>query len=127
MVRVLVDEVVATDYGQLHLWFSDDVEDDGDIQATFSGQVNGVAGAATPGRIYLNLGRRSGGSPVRIEAHDGVIPCDAEWEDIVEVSTVVGEQGNCGGPVGLARERWSVRPASRTTPGPSVCSRAGRR
>jgi hypothetical protein len=39
MVRVLVDEVVATDYGQLDLWFSDDVEDDGDIQATFSGQV----------------------------------------------------------------------------------------
>ena len=41
-----MDEVGATDYGQLDLWFSDDVEDDGDMQATFSGQVNGVAGAA---------------------------------------------------------------------------------
>jgi len=96
MVRVLMDEVVGTDYGQLDLWFSDDVEDDGDVQATCSGQVNGVAGAAIPGRIYLNLGRRSGGSSVRIEAHDGVTPCDAEWEDVVEVSTVIGEQGNCG-------------------------------
>ncbi len=96
MVRVLMDDVVETDYGQLDLWFSDDVEDDGDIQTTFSGQVNGLAGAAIPGRIYLNLGRRSGGSPVRIEAHEGVTPCDVEWEDVVEVSTVVGEQGKCG-------------------------------
>ena len=49
MVRVLVDEVVRTDYGQLDLWFSDDVEDDGDLHGTFAGQVNGVAGAATSG------------------------------------------------------------------------------
>lgn len=96
MVRVLVDEVVKTDYGQLDLWFSDDAEDDGDIQSTFAGQDNGIAGAAVHGRIYLILGRRSGGSPVRIEAHDGVVPCDAEWEDVVEVSTVVDEPGNCG-------------------------------
>jgi hypothetical protein len=96
MGRVLMDEVVATDYGQLDLWFSDDVDDDGDIQATFTGQLDGVAGAAVPGRIYLNLGRRSGGPSVRMEAHDGVISCDGNWEDIVEVSTVVGEQGDCG-------------------------------
>jgi hypothetical protein len=96
MVRVLMDEVVDTDYGQLDLWFSEDVDDDGDVEATFAGQANGVAGAAVPGRIYLNLGRRSGGSPVRIEAHDGVVPCDAQWEDVVEVSTVVGDQGSCG-------------------------------
>jgi hypothetical protein len=96
MVRILVDEVVETDYGQLDLCFSDDVEDDGDIGSTFAGQTNGVAGAAVPGRIYLNLGRRSGGSPVRIELHDGVVPSDAQWEDVVEVSTVVDEPGNCG-------------------------------
>ena len=96
MVRVLMDEVVKTDYGQLDLWFSDDVDDDGDLDATFAGQVNGVAGAAVPGRLYLCLGRRSGGSPVRIEAHDLDPAYDEQWEDVVEVSTVVGEEGTCG-------------------------------
>ena len=121
MVRLLMDEVVETDYGQLDIWFSDDVEDDGDVQSTFSGQVNGVAGAATPGRIYLNLGRRSGGSPVRIEAHDGVVPCDAEWEDVVEVSTVVGSRAMRVDQLGW-RERWPVV----LPPGPHrirVCAR----
>ena len=108
MVRVLMDEVVGTDYGQLDLWFSDDVEDDGDVQATCSGQVNGVAGAAIPGRIYLNLGRRSGGSSVRIEAHDGVTPCDAEWRTLSRFRQSSVSRATAGGPVGLARAAVSL-------------------
>jgi hypothetical protein len=101
MMRVLMDEVVETDYGQLDLWVDGDGgdaedEDEGDVQATFADQVNGLAGAATPGRIYLNLARRSGGSPVRIEAHDEEAPLGQDWEDIVEVSTVVGQEGRGG-------------------------------
>lgn len=101
-MRVLIDEVVETDYGQLDLWFGDeevDVEDEGDVEATFAGQVNGLAGAALPGRVYLNLARRSGGSALRVEEHDAEPPLDelgSEWDDVVEVSTTVGAQGSGG-------------------------------
>lgn len=98
LIRVVMDEVVETDYGQLDLWFEDmgdTIEDDGDIEDTFVGQVNGLVGAAHPGRVYLNLARRSGGSPVRIETHDEEPPLTDDWEDIVEVSTVVRDDGDC--------------------------------
>jgi hypothetical protein len=101
LVRTLLfDDVIQTDYGQLDLIWSEEGGFDGDWDRFFSGQTNGLVGAADPDGIYLNLARRSGGSPVQIVLHDAA-PGDpgAGWEDVVEVSTVV--------PDG-ARVRWST-------------------
>ena len=49
MERVLLDEVISTDYGQFDLIWADD--------RFFRGQDNGLVGAADPGGMYLNLAR----------------------------------------------------------------------
>lgn len=89
---MLLDEVIQTDYGQLDLTWSYDGGFDGDWDRYFAGQTNGLVGAADLHGIYLNLARRSGGSPVRVVLLDAA-PGDpgGEWEDVVEVSTVVPE------------------------------------
>ena len=66
MVRVLLDGVIDTDYGQFDLVWGDDYGFDGDVDRFFAGQVNGLVGAASGQGLYVNLARRSGGSPVRI-------------------------------------------------------------
>ena len=111
MIRVLLDDVVRTAYGQFTLeWLVDGTlggepdgalstdhrDGDGDPLPSFAGQSNGWVGAAQPTLIHLVLARYGGGSGVRIEMHDGPPP-DARGEDVVEVSTVV--------PVG-ARTMW---------------------
>lgn len=105
--RVLMDEVVETDYGQLDLWFDavDEADLDGDLDKTFVGQLNGLVGAAVPGHVYVSLARQSGGSPVRVEAWDTEPPMTEDWEDIVEVSTVVGADATASGRVGAI---WTV-------------------
>lgn len=91
MARVLLDEVVHTDYGQLDLVWSDDaIGFDGDTDTFFRGQVNGVVGAASGDGVYINLARRSGGSRVRVVALDAEPPPPpAASEDVVEVSVAV--------------------------------------
>jgi len=91
MMRVLLDETIMTDFGQLELVWNDDYEGFlGDFPRVFAGQVNGLVGAASKEGIYINLARRSGGSPVRIELHEDASTLDAaEWEDVVEVSIAV--------------------------------------
>ena len=66
MERVLLDEVIATDYGQFDLIWADGAGFDGDFDRFFMGQDNGLVGAAHPDGVYLSLARRAGGSPVRI-------------------------------------------------------------
>lgn len=90
MKRVLLDEVIDTDYGQFDLVWSDEGGFDGDWDRFFKGQVNGLVGAADPGGVYVNLGRRSGGSRLRLELLDiePHLP-PSRYEDVVEVSTVV--------------------------------------
>jgi hypothetical protein len=65
MERVLLDEVITTDYGQFDLVWSG-VGFDGDVDKFFRGQVNGLVGAADSEGVYINLARRSGGSRLRI-------------------------------------------------------------
>jgi hypothetical protein len=90
MKRVLLDEVIDTDYGQFDLVWSDDAGFDGDWDRFFTGQVNGLVGAADAGGVYINLGRRSGGSRLRIVLLDAEPPLSpSRYEDVVEVSTVV--------------------------------------
>jgi hypothetical protein len=88
-VRVLLDQVIDTDYGQLDLVWDEEAGFDGDWDRFFAAQVNGLAGAADPDGLYLNLARRSGGSQVRVELHEGEPADSAEWEDVVEVSVDV--------------------------------------
>lgn len=115
-MRVLMDEVVETDYGQLDVvWGDDDAGFDGDWDRFFAGQVNGLAGAADPNGLYLNLARRSGGSQVRIEVHQDEPDPGEEWEDVVEVSITVPDSSEAVGWTGWAGEtggRLDLRPGS---------------
>lgn len=90
VARVLFDDVVFTDYGQFDLVWSDDTGFDGDWDRFFTGQVNGLVGAAHGTGIYVNLARRSGGSRVQIVVLDSEPPpASPRFEDVVEVSTMV--------------------------------------
>lgn len=86
---VIFDGMVQTDYGQFDLVWGDDFGFDGDFDRFFDGQVNGLAGAAAGEGLYLNLARRSGGSPVQIVRHDTEPLLREDWEDVVEVSISV--------------------------------------
>ena len=120
-MRALLDHVIETDYGQFDLVWREDAGFDGDFDRVFAGQVNGLARAAQPGGLYLKLGRRSGGSQIRIELGDGEPAVTEEWEDIVEVSVDVRElgagwmtwAGEDGGPHEIARGSYRVRVSAR--------------
>jgi hypothetical protein len=92
----LLDEVIETDYGQFDLAYSEDAGFDGDHERYFSGQVNGLVGAADPSGVYVNLARRSGGSHVRIVLRLQPAEEDPAWEDVVEVSTTIPPPGSMG-------------------------------
>lgn len=119
MRRVLLDQTIDTDYGQFDLGWGDSYDGfTGDFREVFDGQENGLAGAAQPDGLYLNLARRSGGSPVLIELLDAEPEDDETWEDVVEVSVVVaaGAQpgwmtwaGEDGGPLDLPPGSYRVR------------------
>jgi hypothetical protein len=125
VTRVLLDTIVETDYEQLDLLWDDDANCgfDGDFDKVFSGQVNGLAGAASGKGLYLNLARRSGGSPVRIVLLDGPSALDAEpGEDVVEVSFSVPHgvsprwstwAGEDGGSLDLPAGTYRVRVSAR--------------
>lgn len=89
MERVLLDQVIETDYGQFDLVWTHDAGFDGNFDRFFAGQVNGLVGATDRNDLYLNLARRSGGSPVKIVLTDEAPDVDTSWEDIVEVSTSI--------------------------------------
>ncbi len=95
MELTLLDEVISTDYGQFDLIWAGGTGFDGDFDRFFRGQNNGLVGAADPGGVYLNLARRSGGSPVRIVLVD-TAPAESDplWEDVVEVSISLPEADN---------------------------------
>ena len=86
MANVIFDRSVETDYGQFELVWRDGFGFDGDVDKVFDGQVNGLAGAASADGLYLNLARRSGGSPVQIVLHEAQPALSEYWEDVVEVS-----------------------------------------
>ena len=90
MERVLLDDIIDTDYGQFDLVWSDGDGFDGNWDRFFEGQVNGLVGAADPGGVYISFARRSGGSRIRIVLLDGAPPLPPPcYEDVVEVSTTI--------------------------------------
>jgi len=123
MRTILLDQVIATDYGQLDLGWSDAFGFDGDFDRFFAGQVNGLVGAGDDTGVYLNLARRSGGSRVRIELLERVPdPLQPEWEDVVEVSTAIPEgarprwsswAGEDGGPLHIPAGTYRLRVSAR--------------
>ncbi len=123
MERVLLDQVIHTDYGQLDLVWNEDGGFDGELDRFFAGQVNGLVGAADPSGVYLNLARRSGGSPVRIVLTEAPPEADDSWEDVVEVSTTVPADGppqwmswageDCGPLDGLTPGTYRLRVSAR--------------
>jgi len=123
MARVLLDEVIDTDYGQFDLVWSEGFGFDGDFDRCFAGQVNGLVGAASGDGLYVNLARRSGGSPVRIVLLENAPDRDEElWEDVVEVSISIppGERpgwctwaGESGGALDLPGGDYRVRASAR--------------
>jgi hypothetical protein len=120
---VLLDQVIETDYGQVDLIWHEDGGFDGEFERFFAGQTNGLVGAADLSGVYLNLARRSGGSPVRIVLTDGPPDADDSWEDVVEVSTTVplgavpqwmSWAGEDGGPLdGLLPGNYRLRVSAR--------------
>jgi len=56
------------------------------MEACFAGQANGLAGAATPGGVFLITGLHTGHVPITVELHDRAPALDEKWEEIVEVS-----------------------------------------
>ena len=89
MERVLLDEVVSTDYGQFDLVWAEPGGFDGDFDRFFQGQINGLVGAADPNGVYMNLARQSGDSPVKVVLRDSPPKDDGSFQDIVEVSIAV--------------------------------------
>lgn len=89
--RVLMDEIIRTDYGQFDfVWDEDSFGFDGEFDRFFAGQVNGLVGAANPQGMYVNLARRSGGSHLQLVLHHAEPPPPpSEWEDVVEVSVQI--------------------------------------
>jgi hypothetical protein len=118
MGRVLLDEMIETDYGLFELCWGD-YGFDGDFERNFAGQANGLVGAASGLGLYVNLARRSGGSPVRIVLEPEPAPADAgSWEDIVEVSIAIPPgaevvwrawEGGDGGGLDLPSGTYRVR------------------
>ncbi|MDQ0643488.1 hypothetical protein [Microbacterium murale] len=84
MISVLLDDVIYTDYGQFTI-VSNAGSFDGDAARFFAGQANGWVGADVPGTLHVVLGRRSGGSRVRIELSTDE-PQLERSQDIVEGS-----------------------------------------
>ncbi|MEK0155982.1 hypothetical protein [Arthrobacter oryzae] len=119
MERVLLDQVIETDYGQLDLAWGEDGFFDGDFDRSYHGQVNGLVGAAHPRGVHVNLARRSGGSPVRMVLLDAPPGSDdGQWEDVVEVSITLPEGQEMiwsawadlsTGPIGLPPGSYRLR------------------
>src|SRR4051794_16882908 len=119
---LLLDEVVETDYGQFDLVFSHGGGFDGDADRVFAGQLNGLVGAADPRGVYVVLGRRSGGSRIRMARSEGPPADDPAWEDVVEVSATVppGSEvswsswaGESGGPLDVPPGHYRLRVSAR--------------
>jgi hypothetical protein len=109
MQRLMMDEVVETDYGQMDLVWSEDGGFDGDANRYFAGQANGLVGAGDANGVYLHLGRRSGGSHVQVALLDSPpMEPDESWEDVVEVPVTVPSQSQVRLTSWAAESTWDL-------------------
>ena len=94
----LISGTVDVHYGQFYLEAG--IAFDGDMPRCFTGQSNGLCGAAVPGFVFLTTGLHTGPVGLEIECHETDPGVDESWEDIVEASVQVS------GPV-LTLVRWA--------------------
>ncbi|MEU9883459.1 hypothetical protein [Streptomyces phaeochromogenes] len=82
-MKVLVDEEVHVDYGQI---FVESGDGECDLHDAFGGQEGvGLCGAGTDGALILLTGLWIGGVGLTVELHDSRPAPDETWEEIVEV------------------------------------------
>jgi len=126
-VRVLFDGEMQVQYAFLHLlpWNTEYYE----LISARGGQANGLCGAAQPGVLAMATGLHTGSVPVRVEALDRAPSSVADWEEVVEVSLIVGTTQYClaafdsGAEVTLPapggyRVRWSATGMQEACEGP---------
>jgi hypothetical protein len=127
MRRTLLDRLIKTDYGQFDLLWGDGYGFDGDFDRFFAGQSNGLVGAASGQGLYLNIAKRSGGSPVRIVLLDSApAPDPDQWEDIAEVSVTIPAGASPSWSTWAAEHSGSARPPSGELPRTGKCPRPRR-
>jgi hypothetical protein len=85
-MTILFDGDVHVHYGQVYLASEGSEGFSDPMNACFAGQANGLAGAATPGGVFLVTGLHTGHVPITVELHDRAPALDERWEEIVEVS-----------------------------------------
>jgi hypothetical protein len=81
--QVLFSGAVGVSYGQVYLVCDEDIPG---MEECFAGQVNGLCGAAVPGRLFLVTGINYGSVEMAVELYPGEPPLPEPWEEIVEVS-----------------------------------------
>ncbi|GIF14851.1 hypothetical protein [Actinoplanes teichomyceticus] len=115
LVDTLLDTTIHVHYGFLTLGDCDD--DPPGLDDEFRGQVNGLCGAAVPGRLSMRTGLHTGRVAVRIELHTDrpADPGDG-WQDIVEVTFATASDDlalrgfdSMEGPVDLPPGTYHVR------------------
>jgi hypothetical protein len=89
-MRSLFSGDLPVAYGQFYLVAADH-EMVSDLNAAFSGQVNGLCGAAVPGELFFVTGLHTGTTALSVEAHDARPQLGDQWEEVVEVSFVARE------------------------------------
>ncbi|MFB7088985.1 hypothetical protein [Streptomyces sp. NPDC056296] len=84
MRRVYSGELAVV-HGRFHVDSRRDPHGPGPSEAC-AGQINGLCGAAVPGRLLLGTGLRTGRVGLTVEVHGAAPPLDDGWEDVVEAS-----------------------------------------
>jgi hypothetical protein len=118
-VRIF-DGVVGVFKGQLYV-VSDPWDIGPDLWANFSGQANGLLGAATPGLLCLVTGVADGDVGFTVEVCEREPLLDGSWEDCVEASfspatpvvMFVDLEGQALSEIPLGEETYRVRYAAR--------------
>ncbi len=82
--NVLLDKSVEVSRGQLYLTSDESLSPMAEF--AFSGQRNGLCGAAQAGALYLVTGLRQGLVGFTVELHDQEPVLGDEWTEVVEVS-----------------------------------------
>lgn len=82
-MRILTSCDVHVAYHQTYIECAGSEDFSEDAEARFTGQTNGLAGAAVPGGIVLVTGLHTGNVPITIELHDQAPDFDQQWQDAV--------------------------------------------
>jgi hypothetical protein len=118
-VARLYDGRMWVHYGQAYVYGQ---EHPGELLArSFTGQANGICGAAEPGSLCLITGLHTGDVHIQVDVLDSEPELDADWEEAVEVSfrpgiggaSLIDWNGNTVVDLGLDDRDYRVRYCAR--------------